>query len=318
MVRLEGKRCTGVLIASDVVLTAAHCIGLGPIVPRDVQISFPTLRPGMPWICAARGTAFNPLWGDVHVEGRQPAFDVAIVAFDCPLPKGAEPVSVDSDKDRSAMGNEGLPVSVVGYGNLTMDGSAAEDFKAREITDARLKRREVDMRVPSILDAPAMITLQGTSGFTCHGDSGGAVFSDAFGLAHPLLFGINTQTGYGQGCTTTSFIARVDSNYDWIRRAMLSLRSRAPVPERSSDGDACAAVVETAHGELNPPSVEISVTNTCDGAIHCSLLGFTSLSSGKLSPFKDDVFLARGDVHRLEIYTHRPAVHYGTAICDRG
>ena len=215
------------------------------------------------------------------------------------------------------MGMESLPVSVVGYGNLTRDDGASRVRDVVEFTDPRLKLRQVDMRVPNVLDAPALITLQGTRGFICHGDSGGAVFSDDFGIGNSLLFGINSKLGYGQGCTTTSFVARTDSNYDWIRDAMVAFGSRAPVPERASNDDSCAKVKRAAHGDATPPFVEITAANTCGVPIECSVIGWTTLSSGQMSPFKETASIAVGDAHTIKVFTHRPDQGYATAFCEK-
>lgn len=298
MVRTPGRYCTGTLIAPDIALISAHCLALKDLEADQVRISFsaaasPKSYAAVPPACHGRGLAVNPLWGDLQLTGTQSAFDLGLVYFSCKLPPGARPITVDyaqitsltSLHARSGMVTGDVPLSVVGYGSLAVDNPDPRKSVSVETPDPRLKLRQIELRVPRSEAAPTIVTLQGTRGFICHGDSGGAIFSPGSATEPSYLFGVNSKTGFGQGCTTTSFAARIDTNYDWLRDAMIALGSHAPIRKRSSSASSCAKIKAVAQADASPPFREIVLSNSCSEDISCSFLGWSALSSGQMNPF---------------------------------
>jgi hypothetical protein len=228
---VPGWRCTGALIAPNVVLTAGHCTD-GAVAARfwadkDVTYDhypFPLYPYGGPGSGAIEGTAYtNPKYNspeNPYGGGNSlPAFsyrDVGIVVLDEPISdKGFASLpsagQVDTLKNKTA-------IDFVGYGVqeqiMTVPGQSPR---------ARWTGLRIRMYAPSelvsgnFIHSPEYLRLAmnpgGGSGGTCFGDSGGP---DLLGGTN-IVLGVNSYVT-NANCSGVGYSARVDvpETLEWI------------------------------------------------------------------------------------------------------
>ena len=306
VVKTPGHLCTGVLIAPDVVLTAAHCLLQLRLAPDEIRLLFADALPSgrgadTGFNCRGEKFAVNPLWGTLQVPAAQPAFDMAAIKFACKAPPDFQPIDIDFAKierliaQHAALGGatEDIPLSVVGYGNIAAHDAGPGEKREIEKFDPKLKQRDVAVRAPREFDTLATLTVPGESGFICHGDSGGAVFLTDAATGRNVLFGVSSMAGAVKGCVATSYAARIDANYDWLRAAMIEIGAEKPVPARPGGASACATTEIVTHADATPLSKEIVTTNSCAEDISCATIGWTARTSGRPLGFKQTFRLQR-------------------------
>jgi hypothetical protein len=330
VVKTPGHLCSGVLIAPDVVVTAAHCLLQLRLAPDEIRLLFADALPrgrraDKGADCRGQKFAVNPLWGTLQMPAALPAFDLAAIKFACQTPPSFQPIDVDFAKIEQLIAQhssggvtDDIPLSVVGYGNITAPDTRPGEKREVEKFDPRLKLRIVAVRAPRDFGALASLTLQGESGFICHGDSGGAVFLTDAATGRNVLFGVSSMAGAVKGCVATSFAARIDANYDWLRGAMIEIGAERPVPARSGGASACATTEIVMHADATPLSKEIVTTNACAENIACATIGWTARSSGRPLGFKQDLRLGAFVRHVTQMSTPNLADGgYATALCDK-
>ena len=177
----RAPRCTGSLIAEDVVLTAAHCVAKGQ--PSAVLFG----GASVPVADAFMHPTYDP---------QTFADDLAIVRLAFPVPIMPVPLAHMSDKD------EGMTVKVVGYGVVAGGGASAETGVKREGTS-----KLADLGTHAF-------RLQAEPSQPCLGDSGGPVF--LLGTdGRSYLVGVTSHGDFG--CTERAYAVRVGAYDDFIR-----------------------------------------------------------------------------------------------------
>ncbi len=150
--------CSGVLIAPQVVLTAAHCVhraaGVAIYVPGD----------GTPKLIEASTVTMHPGYVPDAIRTRKRSIDLALVRTSGTLPGFLSPVAIDSQSRYK----DGDALMIAGFG-LQREGV---ENSAGQLRSARIIVREP---LSSILlwAKPARKGIGGA----CTGDSGGPVFS---------------------------------------------------------------------------------------------------------------------------------------------
>jgi hypothetical protein len=201
--------CSGVILDSDILLTAAHCLGE----PKEVVFGIDA---------AASGATRRPITGALAHPGFDLASydkdpipanldDIAVVRFDGGLPPGAMPALLAGSGSAFATGDL---VTIAGFG--VNDASSDTDSGIGRLRQARV----------AVLDASYSVSefkIDATRGAgDCSGDSGGPAFADE--LTAPLtVLGIDN---WGPGaCSQFGVYARVSFHRAWIEQAILSLRT---------------------------------------------------------------------------------------------
>ena len=189
--------CSGTVIASDTILTAAHCFCGEDLIGSNKCASDATItyranpatgvRPA-----SVHGTAhikpnYNPSWTEGQYE-----HDVAVVTVDGVSPAYVTPVELTSNYL-----NTGSGISVAGFGHTGSGCSGATGTLNYDTT-----------AIHSYEDDHDIMTM--SSFVWCHGDSGGAIL-DADGRQRGI---ISMETPYLQKAVTTG------SEFDWIKGFM--------------------------------------------------------------------------------------------------
>jgi V8-like Glu-specific endopeptidase len=216
--------CAGILVAEDLVLTAAHCL------KADDAESYKVVFPAAPGD-RSRGVAeFRKVREDSLAFF--PNFDVAWIRLVSAAPEIYEPASILGHTSAVEVGK-----------NLTLVGTANDT--ACHPTDGVCRMVKLSIRLKSIWSSPHLINLavvdsvgrSDTSG-TCPGDSGGPAFIPVNG--QELLYGIVAGKdpiftgGIATACgTPTSVLTRVGEYQDWIEETSgRTLKIVEPSPER--------------------------------------------------------------------------------------
>lgn len=189
--------CTGALVRPDVVLTAAHCVF--PDGRFTLRVHFGTVAWGDdPFAIAERGVVHveqAPGWKGDH----ETQLDLAFVRLDAPAPPQVAPVPV---LDHPVEFEQGDLVRLVGFG-LTLE-QIETDEKRSAITDVSFAGE----RILFVGDTPGVEI--------CDGDSGGPVFAEMNGVE--TLVAVQSFSGPGRFCQSSSGAARVDADLDFVAR----------------------------------------------------------------------------------------------------
>ena len=200
-----GSSCTGTLIRSDVVLTAAHCIEpafLNDEIPgftlaNDTLSAPPTVVAGLRYL---QHEQF-----DIDVEpaaGLGQFYDIGLLWLAEPILDVA-PMQIASPTEASAGLVGGLDLELVGYGRTS-----------NETFDTGIKHHAVAELV-SFNDSELQISSGGGSPQNCHGDSGGPAIVD-FG-AGPRVVGVVSRSAAAEpDCDDGGIDTRVDYYLPWI------------------------------------------------------------------------------------------------------
>ncbi|HWG07031.1 MAG TPA: trypsin-like serine protease, partial [Beijerinckiaceae bacterium] len=152
--------CSGVVVARNAVLTAAHCLAE----PKNMRIHYRD-ETGAPILIDVAATAVHPLFRADAPKTRERSIDLALIRTATPLPDRFHPVTLDSGTNLIV----GARIRVAGFG-VTREGAGDTAGKLR------LGSLEVRAPISSILlwaDDPGHA---GTG--ACMGDSGGPVFAE--------------------------------------------------------------------------------------------------------------------------------------------
>jgi secreted trypsin-like serine protease len=221
--------CSGVLIAPDVVLTAAHC--LDPYIVDMVGVPGFVLADdagdGSTRVAGARAI--------VH-EGYESRFvfhtylespdDVGLLVLASPI-TGTAPAVIAGPADAPALG---LAVEVAGYGQRTVgDDMTLGREQSAEASVTEIGETEIRFTAPG---TPAPCVAEG--------DSGGPVFADVAGA--PRVLGVTSHAGAEMFCGGMGDIAeRVDAYAGWITTNAPAVcevsRHACPMPD-AGPGDA--------------------------------------------------------------------------------
>ena len=212
----EGQAiCTGSLLASDILVTAAHCItdeSGRTVSASQVRLVFANdIRSSSRKIVNATGVKRHPDYdGD---GGGKDQNDIAIVRFGGGIPSGYQTATLLPSGSTIPKGSGAV---LIGYGVNTMAGGGSGSGILRKVTvtvaDGLFARTEV------------LIDQRNGKG-ACHGDSGGPAFTRSGGKL--LLWGVTNRgdpVNAPDDCKQFSVYTRITSQASFINSASRALR----------------------------------------------------------------------------------------------
>ena len=161
----RGELCSGVVIAPDLVLTAAHCV----IEPVNYWVTAVD-RAFRPRRIRAVAAAAHPAFRPGTTPRTQPGVDLAILKLEQPLGRDFIPV----DPRGAARIGRGQPVALAGFG-IVGEGQKRTARVLREARLVNLGTLQVANRVMIVADAKRGALVSGAG--ACRGDSGGPIFA---------------------------------------------------------------------------------------------------------------------------------------------
>lgn len=196
----RGTVCTGTVLSSRVVLTAAHCTA------GSKQVAVAYFEDGAPVLQVVTAVARHPGFS----RNSAVSVDIALLRLDNPLPARFQPVSIDAG---GAAGQIGESLMIAGFGLADeRDIKSAGTLRSAEVELLpRLYPRFLRIGLDSQLSSLAI----------CKGDSGGPVFAGGGGA--PVLVGVvyaAERTGKAKACGAAAQAVRVSPQRGWIDGVM--------------------------------------------------------------------------------------------------
>lgn len=240
----ERAVCTGSLIADDIVMTAAHCMGgrasdLRIIFWNDIDEMMAAHEPDVKAAHVFTATDYkaNSIWNPNDFEKTQDRGDIALVKFRGKIPEGYKPATFLADGADLVRGNL---VTVAGYGVDTVETTPVNAKKYKNLENAiengevfcddqQSSCFEINMSGDGILrhvQAPISMVvatevfLDEKNGGTCSGDSGGPAYIEKNGQYY--LFGITSRgTAF---CDDAGVYTNALTYKQWIQDTIKTLK----------------------------------------------------------------------------------------------
>ncbi|MCG7392556.1 trypsin-like serine protease [Microvirga sp. ACRRW] len=210
-----GELCSGALIASDLVLTAAHCV-TDPASYRVTAVN----RAFKPQRIRVIAMATHPSFKTGTTPRTQPGVDLAILRLERPL--GGEFLPLDpSLAGRIDVGDE---VTIAGFG-VSAESRKGTARVLRQTNLVSLGPIEVANRVLIVVDRQRLAETSGAG--ACRGDSGGPILAET--QDSYLLYGIISwssgafRTRSASACGGLTAVTPIVEHLGWIRQAVRSL-----------------------------------------------------------------------------------------------
>lgn len=197
--------CSGVIIASDIIVTAAHCVEDG--VTSVMRVGFGLdLHKGITKL-RVKGFVAHPGFKNI---GNLVENDIALVRLAEALPAGYEaaPILPPSFEPKTQD-----TIVIAGYGD-----AIANDYSSYGI----LRKGTEAFVSANVLGNSAEFLTDGSGlNSTCGGDSGGPAYYYVNGIKY--LYGV-TSRGAGM-CNAESIYTKVNAHADWIVRTIAQLHA---------------------------------------------------------------------------------------------
>ena len=190
--------CSGVVVAPDIVLTAAHCVAGA----SATRVHFRDSR-GAPVLLEVRRVLRHPGYRADAVAARAKSIDLALVQTAAPLPSSFSPVALGD-----APGAIGASVEVAGFGVTRANEPA---------TSGQLRGARLNLRAPL---SDVLLWLDGDGAGACTGDSGAPVFADG-AVAGIVAY---AQAAQGRGCGGLTQAVRIAPQRAWIEGVIAGWR----------------------------------------------------------------------------------------------
>ncbi len=203
--------CTGSIVAPDLVLTAAHCIGSAKPDPAQYRAIFVlNLDHGFGGrVVGISGVERHPGWDEYRERN-----DIALLRLAGPLLAGYRPVEL-------------FPVTSVLYRGQVAILSGFGVTDPHQSDSGTLRKASVHITNPSLSFTEVVVDQTQGHG-SCYGDSGGPAF-----VLGPdqrlLLWGVISQaypnTTAAGDCRHGAMMMRINAYLDWLNGAAARLRS---------------------------------------------------------------------------------------------
>lgn len=196
-------RCTGSIIAPDLVITAAHCLEKARTV-ADISVQF-GLNEGQDGKLRATGFKIHPSYKSGNKPVKNATYDIGVIRLGGKLPEGYRPAKIFPNASTL---RPGQAVIIAGYGRTHPD----QPIQRRVL-------RKVESKLNSHYN-PLEIVVDSNRGASCNGDSGGPSFVEQG--EETFLLGLIK--GGNDDCDTDELHIRVDALRAWILQTGQALR----------------------------------------------------------------------------------------------
>jgi hypothetical protein len=208
----RGNSCTGIAIARDLVLTAAHCVPPGAdykLVEFDAQRR-PSLRD-------AQSVARHPQFSQKTFDSHRATADVALIKFAAPVGNAA-PAAIHGERLAIAPGDT---LSLFGFGLTRIgDGKSGGTLRSATLT---VTGQPGGLQI-RLMDPSGRNERPGLG--ACTGDSGGPVFRDIGGRMKVVgVVSWSTAPGNEAGCGGLTGVTPLSLYYPWIAETARKLGS---------------------------------------------------------------------------------------------
>lgn len=281
--------CTGTLIASDVVLTAAHCIDDGyfeqelrrygmELIRQDFYISFEgeleDVQGGFGGGVALPDDAlkvsqtlqhssfdiYNAPFGTFDMSKPSNWFDIGLMFLE--EPAEGRPVAAVLSPEENEMIDVDVSVEMVGWG-------ASEDPWQSNTGQVPSGTKYCGKSTISDLSHHEIITGHAGDARKCHGDSGGPTFVTLEGGEKRVL-GVASRLATQDGCTGQVIETRADAWYEWINSEVDSACSNEILPTCATDYEPDPIVDPMSEPSIDPmgdPDAGVDVPMNVDSPV---------------------------------------------------